>query len=234
MSKLCSPLLKACVVPAVLLAVATGRVNADDSATTSDVKKRVAIRDQRPDETRGWLVVTKESYWPLCYESLDRIEEARNLIGTDDKEQMADAFEKCGAWLRLAASAAMTDGKSGVVDAAIAFQNAANSLRDGSSDWSDAEFSDLTTLGLVMMAKSHVLRTDAADQEFKAPACEQQTQKSKRSSSKPPKRKLLARTLIVCSHSIATIPSSLSGTWRLPKRTSKLRQRRVHSALLTC
>ncbi len=147
-------------------------------------QKRVAVRDQRPDETRGWLVVTKESYWPLCYESLDRIEEARDLIGTDDKEQIADAFEKCGAWLRLAASAAMTEGKSGVADAAFAFQNVANSLRDGSSDWSDAELSDLTTLGLVVMAKSHVLRADAADQEFKAP----------RASSKPKDPSELVKT----------------------------------------
>ncbi len=39
MSKLCSPLLKACVVPTVLLAVATGRVTADDSPTKSDATK---------------------------------------------------------------------------------------------------------------------------------------------------------------------------------------------------
>lgn len=167
MSKLCSPLLKACVVPTVLLAVATGRVTADDSATTSVAKKRMAIRDQRPDDSRGWLIISKDSYWPLCYESLDRIEEARNLIGTGDQEQVADALDKCGAWLRLAASAAMTEGKSGIADTAFAFQEAANSLRDGSSDWSDKELSDLTTLGLVVMAKSHVLRADAADQAFK-------------------------------------------------------------------
>lgn len=158
-----------CLITAGLLPIQLGQVAAQDS-TNEPAKSRSAIRDQRPDESRGWVVVSKQSYWPLCYESLDRIETARALIGSDDRERTADALDKCGAWLRLAASASMTDGTSGVEIAADAFHDAANSIRDESSDWSDAELRDLTTLGLVLMAKSHVLRADAPDQEFVAPA----------------------------------------------------------------
>jgi hypothetical protein len=61
----------------------------------------------------------------------------------------------------------MTDGNSGVADSAIAFQEAAESLRAGSSDWSQDELSNLTTLGLLSMAKSHVLRAAAFDEDFK-------------------------------------------------------------------
>ncbi len=166
MSNRCLPLMKALIAAALLMSL-NGQASADEPATSSEPAKREIIRDQRPDSSRGWMVVSKASYWPLCYESLDRIEEARQLIGTDQHEHTADLFEKCGAWLQLAASAAMTEGQAGVSDVGTVFQDAADSLRIGGTDWSNAELKDLTTLGLVVMAKSHLLRADAPDQEFK-------------------------------------------------------------------
>jgi hypothetical protein len=165
MSNPCLPLIKACVA-AMLVTALYSQAGADEPAPQTDSAQREAIRDQRPDASRGWMVVSKDSYWPLCYESLDRIEEARRLIGTDKHEQIADVFEKCGAWLRLAASAAMTEGTAGVSDVAAVFQDAADSLRAGEQEWSKAELNDLTTLGLVLMAKSHLLRAEAPDREY--------------------------------------------------------------------
>ncbi len=130
-------LLKTSVVAAVLLGSLVGQVSADDVAT--DVKPKanpkLMVRDQRPDTSRGWMVFSKASYWPLCFESLDRIKEAKELIGSDDKEQAADSFDKCAAWLNLAASAAMTDGTAGITEAAELFQDAANAYREG-TPWS--------------------------------------------------------------------------------------------------
>jgi len=167
MSRMLWPTCKACVVSIFLFGAVNGRVSGDE-ATATEAANRPIFRGQRPDESRGWFVIAKESYWPLCYESLDRINEAKQLIGTADHGKTADAFDKCAAWLKVAASAAMTDGNSGVQEAAFAFDAAANSLREGSSDWSEAELSDLTTLAFVVMAKSHVLRADSSDQNFKA------------------------------------------------------------------
>ncbi|MGB7326136.1 MAG: hypothetical protein WBD31_14785 [Rubripirellula sp.] len=43
-----------------------------DGAIAVDAKKRVIIKESRPDWSRSWVVVSRQSYWPLCYESLDR------------------------------------------------------------------------------------------------------------------------------------------------------------------
>lgn len=153
-----------CLVPTLFLAAPMVRACAEES----DGPKREVIRGQRPDESRGWFVVSKESYWPLCYESLDTIEEAQRLIGSGNQKQLADVLEKCGAWLKLAASAAVADGKSGVADVGHAFQFAGESVADGSSDWSEQDLQNLTTLGLVAMARSHVLRAAEPDENFKA------------------------------------------------------------------
>lgn len=153
-----------CLVPTMLFGAPMIRAYAEESASP----KREFISDQRPDESRGWLIVSKESYWPLCYESLDRIEEAQRLIGSGNDEQLAEVLEKCGAWLKLAASAAMTDGKSGVANVGYAFRSAGESIRDGSSDWSEQELKNLTTLGLIAMARSHVLRAQDPDENFQA------------------------------------------------------------------
>ncbi len=167
MSNVYRSFFKFSVLPAVLCGVLIGPVSADEVAT--DVKPsqilKARIRDQRPDDTRGWMVVAKPAYWPLCYEALDRLNEAKELIGSSNTEEAADSFEKCSSWLRLAASAAMTDGTAGVVEAADLFQEAADASRDG-KPWSSAEQNDLITLGFVVMAKSHMIRAEAPDKDF--------------------------------------------------------------------
>ncbi|NND95913.1 MAG: hypothetical protein HKN47_01135 [Pirellulaceae bacterium] len=149
--------LKTCLVAAVATVAVAGQATADD-AKKSD--KRPTFREDRPDDSRGWVIVTKRSYWPLCYESLDRIEEAQALIGSADKEELATAFEKAGAWLGLAASASMAEQDSMVSDVGNLFDEAAVSIANGSNDWSDAELSSLSTLGLIAMTQSHVMRAN--------------------------------------------------------------------------
>ncbi len=157
---------KSCLVVFAVCGAISGVVAADDSAAQASNKDREAVRDERPDEARGWLIVTKESYWPLCYESLDLIQESRELIGSDKHEELADTFDKCSAWLTLAASAAMTDGESGVLGAADRFSDAATSIREGTLKLDKSDLNDLATLGLLCMAKSHLMRAAEPDLNF--------------------------------------------------------------------
>ncbi|MCA9135812.1 MAG: hypothetical protein KDB00_03610 [Planctomycetales bacterium] len=125
----------------------------------------MSIHDERPDLTRGWMIVSKQSYWPLCYEALEQIEKTRALIGTGDRQEVAAAFEKSGAWLNLAASAANLGGQGGIQGAADRMSDVAQELSDTDAKISDERLTDLTTLALVCVAKSHVVRAEAPDTE---------------------------------------------------------------------
>ena len=168
MKMLLWPMSRICLVVGVLISLISGVGRADEPAEAGKTTVREAMREERPEDSRGWMVVSKQSYWPLCYESLDRIEEASKLFGSEDRDELADALEKCQAWLRLAASAAMTDGNSGVVAAADLYALAAKLVRKGDGGVTQQDLNHLTTLGLLCIAKSHVLRAAGADLTFKA------------------------------------------------------------------
>lgn len=154
----------------ILLLVAQPLVTflALDSAIAEDQTPPPAVRksfaEERPDSSRGWVIVTKRSYWPLCYEALDRLEEANRGIGSADPAELADQLQKCGAWMQLAADAAMTENQAGISDTANYFEQAAESLRTGSGDLSETQLRDLIVLGNLSMAKSHLLRAVLMDQ----------------------------------------------------------------------
>ncbi len=156
-------------IPAVLVStlIASSFIQAQEPKGTYDATHRLVIRDDRPDDSRGWVIVAKSTYWPLCYESLDRLEESRSLIGGSDQEALADSIDKSAAWLSLAASAAMTNGEAGITDASDLMQVAADAIRDGKSKLTDSQLNDLVTLGEVCMAKSHILRSGDADANYR-------------------------------------------------------------------
>lgn len=129
-----------------------------------DTKGRQVFRDERPDDSRGWMIVTKSSYWPLAYEALDRLDATKELIGQSKPEELADSLDKVSAWLDLAASAAMTDGNAGIALTAELCSDAAESIRGGGSDWSDEKLTQLVTMAQLSMAKSHFMRAVAVDQ----------------------------------------------------------------------
>jgi hypothetical protein len=157
------------ILSAVLVSTlfASSPALAEDAPTTKDNKGREVIREDRPDDSRGWVIVAKASYWPLCYEALDGLEETRALIGGADKAELADALEKNAAWMSLAASAAMTYDKAGITSASDRLTDAASEIRAGSSKLTDSQLNDMVTLGEVCMAKSHILRAGDADMGFK-------------------------------------------------------------------
>ncbi|MBB3208989.1 hypothetical protein FHS27_004823 [Rhodopirellula rubra] len=130
---------------------------------------RARIHDPRPEEATGWVVIDKSAFWPLCYEALDQIEVVRSLAGSDDKEPLADAIEKCGAWLNLAASAAMTRGEAGVVDVAEECVRVADRIRDNKVTVAPERIQKLMTLSLLCMAKSHLIRAEDAEQSAPTP-----------------------------------------------------------------
>ena len=165
MSFRCFNLLKALVVPSLMFGFLFSAV-AEEPTVVKDAKGRKVVHDERPDDSRGWTIISKAAYWPLCYESLDRLEETGKLIGNADAQELANALDKSAAWLALASSAAMTDSHSGTGLASDLFSEAAESIRTGTNKPSDADLKDLVTLALLSMAKSHVLRANAPDESF--------------------------------------------------------------------
>lgn len=151
----------------LLSSVLVGSPNATSQTVSvdQDAKGRQVYRDERPDDSRGWMIVTKASYWPLAYEAYDRLEETKELIGQSKPDELADSLDKVAAWLQLAGSAAMTDGRAGVESASELCSDAADSLRGGSKDWNDEKLTQLVTLAQLSMAKSHFLRARAADED---------------------------------------------------------------------
>jgi hypothetical protein len=160
---------KAYGLAVLALAIASPALS-QDVAKKSEATKRMAIAEERPEDARGWMIIAKQSYWPLCYEALDRIEGVQALVAAENDEELAEALEKSSAWMMLAASAAMTDGQSGVYSAADRFQEAADAIRSKTSTMTPEQYKDLATLGLLCIAKSHVIRADEPDATFKNPA----------------------------------------------------------------
>lgn len=140
-----------------LVGIAAG----DDPASPSPARKQ--YREQRPDDSRGWMILPKRSYWPLCYESLDRLQDTYQSIGKDDPSEVAEKLEKCASWLQLAAAAAMTDEGSGIDDTIDYCDRAAQSLRQNPDAYSDADLKELVVLGELSMAVSHVRRAALID-----------------------------------------------------------------------
>ncbi|QDT04189.1 hypothetical protein K227x_25780 [Rubripirellula lacrimiformis] len=149
-----------CVVIPVGFTTLTPAISADDSVVA---KRRVGYSEVRPDWSRSWVIVSKAAFWPLCYESMEQLNSAKELIGSGKNEELATALEKCEAWLNLSASASMTDGKGGIQDAASIFGMAADELRSGEAPFTDDQLKSLIDLGFVSTAKSHVMRAKAFD-----------------------------------------------------------------------
>lgn len=166
MSKLNSYLLIVATL-SLYLTGTTAITCADAPTVEKDNKGREILREQLPDYEEGWFVASKSTYWPLCYEALDRLEECRELIGKSKNKELAMSLEKSAAWLGLAASAAMTDGKAGIQSCQDRLNTLATSLRTGTDVPNDNVLSDSVTLGELCVAKSHILRATAPDNEYK-------------------------------------------------------------------
>ncbi|MCM2369760.1 hypothetical protein [Aporhodopirellula aestuarii] len=136
---------------------------AEDSPNTIK-PQRPKFYDARPQEATGWVTIDKTTFWPLCYEALEQTETVRALIGSEDKEQLADELDKCAAWLNLAASAAMTRGEAGVVPIASECVYVADRIRSGKVNVEPAEIQQLMTLCLLGIAKSHLIRAEDVEQ----------------------------------------------------------------------
>ncbi|TWU50501.1 hypothetical protein Poly51_37910 [Rubripirellula tenax] len=141
---------------------------ADEAGVAVDAKNRVVFTEERPDWSRSWVVVSRQAYWPLCYESLDRTEEAAALIGKGKPKELTAALEKVSAWLLLAASAANTDGEEGIIGAAGRIDDAVESIASQENVPSDEKLKNLMTLALLVTAKSHVLRADTFDDDARS------------------------------------------------------------------
>lgn len=110
-------------------------------------------------------MAAKSTFWPLCYEALDRLEETRGLIEKGDVEPLADSLEKCGSWLSLAASAAMTEGKAGIADVGMGFVALAQKVRDGNFEGTNEDLQNCITVAEICMAKSHIIRAETIDDD---------------------------------------------------------------------
>lgn len=147
----------------ILAKAASAEETAAAVVMKQDAQGRIVYREDRPDVSRGWFVAAKSAFWPLCYEALDRLEATRPLIDQGDAGPLAESFEKCGAWLSLAASAAMTEGKAGITVTAAGFVDTAHLIEDGLYQGNEEQLQNAITLAEICMAKSHLLRADNID-----------------------------------------------------------------------
>ncbi|QEG01838.1 hypothetical protein Mal15_59190 [Stieleria maiorica] len=141
------------------LSVLAGSGLADEAkVSTSD---RPTIRDERPENVSGWVIVSKSSYWPLCYEALENLTKVREQAGSSDKAALSATLDKCSAWLQLAASAAMVKEEARIMKIADTMDEVSTSLQDNDSAPSSREIEVLATMGELAVAKSHLIRATA-------------------------------------------------------------------------
>ncbi|QDV43040.1 hypothetical protein Enr13x_28920 [Stieleria neptunia] len=119
---------------------------------------RPTIRDDRPENLRGWVIVSNSAYWPLCYEALENLTEVREQAASTDRTVLADTLDKCSAWLKLAASAAMVREESRILTIADKMDEVSVRLQDGDTPPTPREIQVLATMGELAIAKSHLIR----------------------------------------------------------------------------
>ncbi len=153
------------VIPDVAATV-NASIASDEPNAAKDKLGRLILRDDRPENARGWVVVAKTTFWPLCYEALDHLERARELVSEQETVELANELDKSGAWLKLAASAAMTDGKAGIVQTGELLSEVSEQIRKGEWARSDEETQQLITLAEVCIAKSHVMRAKRSNKNY--------------------------------------------------------------------
>ncbi|PAY21181.1 hypothetical protein CKO51_02525 [Rhodopirellula sp. SM50] len=136
--------------------VLSGNSVADEPAVKQ--ADRPTIRDERPENLRGWVIVSNSAYWPLCYEALENLTEVRNQAASTDSAALAESLDKCSAWLNLAASAAMVREESRIMTIADKIDEVSICLQDNETPPTPREIEVLATMGELAVAKSHLIR----------------------------------------------------------------------------
>lgn len=153
--------------PLLFLAV-TSQAISQEAALANKQKGRLVIRDERPDTSRGWVVVAKSTYWPLCYEALEQLEQLKLVTAESDRTETAVQIEKCTAWLGMAASAAMLTEKAKVRLVIQILDGIAIQLNETDRPI-DAPMLEtlktLSTMGKLSVARSHVIRSGSEQQD---------------------------------------------------------------------
>ena len=147
--------------------VLTGNSGAEESAVKP--ADRPTIRDERPENLRGWVIVSNSAYWPLCYEALENLTVVRDQAASPDRAALADTLDKCSAWLKLAASAAMVREESRILTIADQMEEVSVCLQDGETPPSARELQVLATMGELAVAKSHLIRATKDSAQRKTP-----------------------------------------------------------------
>lgn len=154
------------VFPLLFLAVATPAIS-DEVASTKKATRPV-VRDERPDSSRGWVVVAKSNYWPLCYEALDQLEQLELVTAESNREETIDQIEKCTAWLGMAASAAMLSEKAKIRLVIQVLDGIAIQLKETKRPIDQPmldSLKTLSTMGKLAVARSHVIRAGSEQQD---------------------------------------------------------------------
>ncbi|MCS7465927.1 hypothetical protein NZK35_04480 [Stieleria sp. ICT_E10.1] len=138
-----------------------GNCGADESAAKQS--DRPTIRDERPENLRGWVIVSNSAYWPLCYEALENLTQVRNQAASTDNAALVGTLDKCSAWLKLAASAAMVREESRIMTIADKIDEVSVCLQENETPPTPREIEVLATMGELAIAKSHLIR---ATQDF--------------------------------------------------------------------
>lgn len=154
-------------VCAAAVATAENRVSRDHVEMTS--KGDDSQNGSVVDVDRSWEIITRDSYWPLVRQSSEHLEMVARRIGTGDPMAVAGELERLAAWFKITQASGMTSATSGVSECRALAAQAAESIRNGETEWTDQRLRDLVAYSHICVAKSHIDRAVEFDNNFIAP-----------------------------------------------------------------
>ena len=143
--------------------VAENRVSLDPIESGRDFQVTDALTET------SWTIAERESYWPLVRQSAEHLAAVNKRIGTGDNLAVAFELERLVAWLKMTQVTGMTDVQSGVPECISLATEAASSLRNKETQWTDPQLRNLVVYGHLCVAKSHLNLSVEFDNHFIAP-----------------------------------------------------------------
>ncbi|MCA9159515.1 MAG: hypothetical protein KDA72_14365 [Planctomycetales bacterium] len=126
---------KTLFVAALLLTGLTSTLNAQESKSATkpavDSKTTNAAKGEKPEESPGWIILEEDWYFPLRFDSLVSMNNARMLYRKREEKAAASELRRAITWLKFAESHAEPITKSKVATAVSELTTLADDLEQG-------------------------------------------------------------------------------------------------------
>lgn len=130
---------------------------------------REDFHDQSIVTESGWTLVTKPSFWPLCYESANRFDAVMQQLDGGDRLTLARDLERVATWLRMSQQCGLSDAASGIGGVITSLTEVSHAMREGKTTGAQQRIRDVIVDGYLCIAKSHLIRASEFDNNWIAP-----------------------------------------------------------------